>query len=36
MPGDSVLVPVADGAHAEAVLEVASDIGTAYGMGFTS
>jgi len=32
VPGDSVLVPVADGAHAEAMLEVASDIGTAYDM----
>jgi APA family basic amino acid/polyamine antiporter len=30
--GDSVLVPVAEGAHAEAVLEVASDIGMACDM----
>lgn len=32
VPGDSVLVPVADGAHAEAVVDVAADIGTAYEM----
>ena len=32
VPGDSVLVPVADGAHAETVMRVASDIGRAYDM----
>lgn len=32
LPGDSLLVPVADGAHPEAVLDVASDIGKVHDM----
>ncbi len=32
VPGDSILVPVADGAHADTVIEVAADIGRAYDM----
>lgn len=32
VPGDSILVPLADGAHADTVVEVATDVGRAYEM----